>query len=142
MTLMKRLLLKAALLLPLFALPAMAAQPAIEVYKSPTCGCCNAWVEYLRAEGFEVNAYDRKELNALKRSLGVKPEMASCHTATVDGYVIEGHVPASAIRKLLAERPDTRGLAVPGMPLNSPGMGEMNGQLKTYTLEGKLYSTD
>jgi hypothetical protein len=68
--------------------------------------------------------------------------MSSCHTALVDGYVVEGHVPAQAIRKLLQERPNTLGLAVPGMPANSPGMGEMDGRLKTFTLEGKLYSTD
>jgi hypothetical protein len=137
-----KLLVRISLLLPLLALSAFAAQPEITVYKSPTCGCCVAWVDYLRAEGFQVTAIDQKELNSLKKKLGVKPEMASCHTAVVDGYVLEGHVPAAPIRKLLAERPETKGLAVPGMPLNSPGMGEMDGQLKTYTLEGKLYSTD
>jgi hypothetical protein len=140
---MRRTLLRVVLLLcPLFAVSAIAAQPAITVYKSPTCGCCEAWVEYLRGEGFQVKAFDRKELSSLKREVGVTKEMASCHTATVDGYVIEGHVPAAPIRKLLAERPKTRGLAVPGMPLNSPGMGQMDGRLKTYTLEGVPYSTD
>lgn len=137
-----KLLARIALFLPLLTFSAFAAQPEITVYKSPTCGCCEAWVEYLRAEGFEVKAIDQKELNSLKKKLGVEPEMASCHTAVVDGYVLEGHVPAAPIRRLLAERPGTKGLAVPGMPLNSPGMGEMNGELKTYTLEGMLYSTD
>lgn len=137
-----KLLARIALVLPLLAFSALAAQPEITVYKSPTCGCCEAWVEYLRAEGFQVKAIDQKELNSLKKRLGVEPEMASCHTAVVDGYVLEGHVPAAPIRRLLAERPGIKGLAVPGMPLNSPGMGEMDGKLKTYTLEGKLYSTD
>lgn len=99
-------------------------------------------MEYLRKEGFEVNAINRSDLTPIKQRAGVKPDMASCHTAMVDGYVIEGHVPASAIRRLLQERPDTLGLAVPGMPNNSPGMGKMNGKLKTYTMEGELYSTD
>ena len=121
---------------------AALAEPVITVYKSPTCGCCEKWVEYLRKEGFEVTAIDQANLTPVKERAGVKPEMASCHTAMVDGYVIEGHVPAQAIRKLLEERPTTVGLAVPGMPNNSPGMGKMNGKLKTYTMEGELYSTD
>jgi hypothetical protein len=99
-------------------------------------------VEYLRKEGFEVKAIDQRDLTPIKERAGVTPEMSSCHTAMVDGYIIEGHVPAQAIRKLLQERPTTVGLAVPGMPNNSPGMGRMNGKLKTYTLEGELYSTD
>ena len=118
------------------------AGPLITVYKSPNCGCCVKWVEYLQNEGFEVKAVNRDDLSSTKQRAGVPPEMSSCHTALVDGYVIEGHVPAQAIRKLLKERPDTRGLAVPGMPANSPGMGEMDGRLKTFTLEGKLYSKD
>lgn len=120
---------------------AMAASE-ITVYKTPNCGCCVKWVEYLQKEGFTVETHDRRDLTAIKKQAGVSREMASCHTAMVDGYVIEGHVPASAIRKLLQERPDTRGLSVPGMPTNSPGMGEMDGKLETFTLEGKLYSTD
>lgn len=120
---------------------AMAAE-AITVYKTPNCGCCVKWVEYLQKEGFAVETHDRRDLTAIKKQAGVSREMASCHTAMVDGYVIEGHVPAPAIRRLLQERPDTRGLSVPGMPSNSPGMGEMDGKLQTFTLEGKLYSTD
>jgi hypothetical protein len=118
------------------------AGPLITVYKTPTCGCCVKWVEYLQNEGFDVKAVDRNDLAPIKQRAGVPTTMVACHTALVDGYVIEGHVPAQAIRKLLRERPDTRGLAVPGMPANSPGMGEMDGNLKTYTLEGKLYSTN
>jgi len=118
------------------------AGPLVTVYKSPTCGCCEQWVQYLRQEGFEVKAIDQPDLSVVKRQLGIAPELSSCHTALVDGYVIEGHVPAAPIRRLLAERPQTRGLTVPGMPVNSPGMGQMDGTLKTYTLEGRLYSTD
>ncbi len=136
---LKRLLMTCLLLM---AAGTAIAEPVITVYKTPTCGCCIKWVEYLRKEGFEVNAIDQRNLTPIKEQAGVKPEMASCHTAMVDGYVIEGHVPAQAIRRLLAERPTTVGLAVPGMPNNSPGMGKMNGQLKTYTMEGELYSTD
>lgn len=132
--------LLAALLLG-SASAAMAAE-AITVYKTPNCGCCVKWVEYLQKEGFTVETHDRRDLTAIKKQAGVSREMASCHTAMVDGYVIEGHVPAPAIRRLLQERPDTRGLSVPGMPTNSPGMGEMDGKLQTFTLEGKLYSTD
>ena len=118
------------------------AGPLTTVYKTPNCGCCVKWVEYLQKEGFEVKAVNRDDLAPIKQRAGVPPAMAACHTALVDGYVIEGHVPAQAIRKLLRERPDTLGLAVPGMPANSPGMGEMDGKLDTFTLEGKLYSKD
>lgn len=118
------------------------AAGTVTVYKTPNCGCCVDWVKYLQKEGFTVETHDRRDLTAIKKQAGVSREMASCHTAMVDGYVIEGHVPAPAIRRLLQERPDTRGLSVPGMPTNSPGMGEMDGKLQTFTLEGKLYSTD
>ena len=131
----------AALVVLLVTQTALAG-PLITVYKTPNCGCCVKWVEYLQNEGFEVKAVNRNDLAPIKQRTGVPPAMSVCHTALVDGYVIEGHVPAQAIRKLLQERPDTRGLAVPGMPANSPGMGEMDGRLKTFTLEGKLYSTD
>lgn len=96
--------------------------PLVTVYKSPTCGCCSLWTEYLEAEGFQVETHDVQNLTAVKDSLGVPPDLGSCHTATVEGYVIEGHVPAEPIRRLLAEKPEARGLAVPGMPVGSPGM--------------------
>ena len=131
-----------AALIALLIAPIALAGPLITVYKTPNCGCCVKWVEYLQKEGFEVKAVNRDDLAPIKQRAGVPPAMSSCHTALVDGYVVEGHVPAQAIRKLLQERPDTRGLSVPGMPANSPGMGEMDGRLKTFTLEGKLYSTD
>lgn len=99
-----------------------AAVPTVVVSKDPRCGCCNGWVEHLRASGFVVEARDVTDLATVKARLGVPADLASCHTAEIAGYVIEGHVPASAIRRLLREKPQARGLAVPGMPVGSPGM--------------------
>lgn len=98
------------------------ADPLVTVYKTPTCGCCSAWVEHLRANGFEVEAHDLNDVTPIKIQAGLKPELASCHTARVGDYYIEGHVPAADIKRLLAEKPDARGLTVPGMPMGSPGM--------------------
>jgi hypothetical protein len=92
------------------------------VYKSPTCSCCNKWIAYLEDNGFQVKTENVADLSELKAYHGVTPRLASCHTALVDGYVVEGHVPAGDIRRLLAERPKVKGLAVPGMPAGSPGM--------------------
>ena len=101
------------------------ADPAgstITVYKTPTCGCCKKWVTHLQDNGFAVKTIDMNDLRMIKSMSGVAPEYSSCHTAKVGGYVIEGHVPADDIRRLLVEKPDIRGLAVPGMPMGSPGM--------------------
>ncbi|HYD96520.1 MAG TPA: DUF411 domain-containing protein [Noviherbaspirillum sp.] len=110
----------AALLLPAFS--ARAAQPVIEVYKTPTCGCCHLWVDHLRANGFTVTARDVSDTSPYRRKFGVPEELGSCHTGVVGGYAIEGHVPAQDIKRLLAEKPKAKGLAVPGMPMGSPGM--------------------
>ncbi|MCX5517759.1 DUF411 domain-containing protein [Kaistia defluvii] len=94
--------------------------------KDPGCGCCSAWVEILRADGFEVGGGEERQATLparYKRDSGIPLQMASCHTARIQGYGIEGHVPAADIRRLLAERPDAVGLSVPGMPYGSPGMG-------------------
>ena len=96
----------------------------ITVYKSATCGCCKLWVKHLEANGFTVKAHDVSNLTAYKKANGVPAALSSCHTATIGGYAIEGHVPASDIHRLLRERPGIRGLAVPGMPIGSPGMEE------------------
>lgn len=100
-----------------------AALPPIVVHKDPNCGCCGGWVEHLVRNGFAPSVRNTAGLEAIKARLKVPAELASCHTAEVSGYVVEGHVPASAISRLLAERPAARGLAVPGMPAGSPGMG-------------------
>ena len=117
--------------------PVSADAPVVTVYKSPTCGCCSLWGEYLQREGFQVVNRDVQDMGAVKDSLGVPSAMGSCHTATVDGYVIEGHVPVEPIRRLLAEKPDARGLAVPGMPIGSPGMenGDMIQPYDVYLVD-------
>lgn len=99
-----------------------ADTPEITVYKSPTCGCCSKWIEHLREEGFKVTTHDRNDMNQIKQSYGVDYNLRSCHTATVQGYVVEGHVPGQDIRRLLEEKTAVAGLAVPGMPMGSPGM--------------------
>lgn len=96
--------------------------PTVLVYKSPTCGCCNGWVEHMEAAGFVVDARNTTDLMTVKRDGGVPPQMSSCHTAIIDGYVVEGHVPAEQVKQLLADRPEVAGIAVPGMPIGSPGM--------------------
>ncbi|MDO9524297.1 MAG: DUF411 domain-containing protein [Gemmobacter sp.] len=101
------------------------ALPPIHVVKDPGCPCCNAWISHLRDNGFPVSFEERniEALEVYKREQGIPENLASCHTATIDGYVLEGHVPAADIRRLLSQRPVAIGLAVPGMPYGSPGMG-------------------
>lgn len=98
------------------------ALPTLTVYKSASCGCCTSWVAHVRANGFTVRTVDTEALGAVKRDLGVPPRLASCHTVIAGAYLVEGHVPAADIKRLLAEKPAVRGIAVPGMPLGSPGM--------------------
>lgn len=111
-----------------------ARETAITVSKDPNCGCCNGWVEYLIAAGFTVDVRNTNEINRVKARLGVPADLASCHTAEIAGYVVEGHVPASAIRKLLDEKPAGRGLAVPGMPIGSPGMEAPGSEPEDYAV--------
>lgn len=107
---------------------------AITVYKDPSCGCCTKWVSHLQANGFAPDVHDRSDMDALKDSLGVPPALRSCHTAVAGKYVIEGHVPAADLKRLLSARPaGTLGLAVPGMPAGSPGM-EMGGRSDRYAV--------
>jgi hypothetical protein len=105
-----------------FAFPAGAGAPTMTVYKSPTCGCCTKWVEHVQKNGIAVVAKDVDDVTSLKRDLGVPVALWSCHTGVIEGYAIEGHVPATEIRRLLKERPKLAGVAVPGMPAGSPGM--------------------
>ncbi|MDQ3389176.1 MAG: DUF411 domain-containing protein [Gemmatimonadota bacterium] len=125
--------------------PAFAAQhsasalvaadaPVVTVYKNPTCACCAEWAEHLKKSGFRVEMKEGADLNAVKRQHGVTMDLASCHTAEVTGYVLEGHIPADVIRQLLAEKPDMRGLAVPGMPAGVPGMPEAGPNRAPYEI--------
>ena len=109
---------------PLLAANPDANPPVIEVWKSATCECCGNWVKHLEANGFtaKVNAASPSMLDQLKKEAGIGEKLASCHTAKIEGYVIEGHVPAPDVKRLLAEKPDAIGLTVPGMPSGSPGM--------------------
>lgn len=106
----------------LLASPALSDTAAIEVYRDPSCGCCGGWVEHLRKAGHAVTVREPGDLDAVKNRLGIPQELWACHSAVCGGYSIEGHVPAHAIARLLAEKPPIKGLAVPGMPVGSPGM--------------------
>lgn len=112
------------LLVPLAAGPAAAApaERTMIVHKDPLCGCCTTWAEQIEAAGFVVEQRPTSLMAQVKAALGVPDDLVSCHTAEIDGYVVEGHVPVSAIEALLAQRPDVDGIAVPGMPMGSPGM--------------------
>lgn len=110
------------------------------IYKNPYCDCCDAWADHMRANGFEVKVQNTGELNAIKQAQGVTRELASCHTALIDGYVIEGHVPAADVQRLLEEGPAVAGLAVPGMPVGAPGMEGPTSQpynVVSFTKDGK-----
>jgi hypothetical protein len=98
------------------------AWPSMTVYKDPSCGCCLAWVEHLTAAGFKVAVVETDRIDAVKAKFGIPEDLASCHTAELGDYLIEGHVPAGAIARLLAEKPPAKGLAVAGMPIGAPGM--------------------
>ena len=133
---MKRIL---GFLLALFASTALAVE-TIEVWKDPGCGCCVGWVDHLKAAGFKVRTHDVNDVNAARAANGVPLALGACHTARIGGYAIEGHVPAAEIKRLLRERPKAAGLAVPGMPLGSPGMESPNPQTYetiAFTADGK-----
>lgn len=115
-------LLVAALLVTIAGATAQQKPPMVEVYKSPTCGCCSAWVDHLRDQGFEVRTIETDKVDELKATHRIPRQVQSCHTALVSGYVVEGHVPAADVARLLKERPAIAGIAVPGMPVGSPGM--------------------
>ncbi|MDH5184391.1 MAG: DUF411 domain-containing protein [Gammaproteobacteria bacterium] len=119
---MRRIFLILTIFLGFSACDSAPSGPEITVYKSPTCGCCKKWITHLEDNGFDVTAKNVADVNPYKAENGLPPVLASCHTALVDGYVIEGHVPADDIKRLLKEKPAISGLAVPGMPTGSPGM--------------------
>ena len=111
------------------------ALPLMVVHKSPTCGCCSAWIEHMQKAGFKVESRNVDDMTPVKTRVGVPPAKGSCHTAEVGGYFIEGHVPAEDVKRLLAERPDAKGLTVPGMPGGSPGMELPDGSVQPYAVE-------
>ena len=123
------------------ARPHKPAVTQMQVYKTPTCGCCGNWVEHVKAAGFTPAVHDMADLSAVKSKAGVPANLQSCHTALVGGYVIEGHVPADVIRRLLAEKPKIAGIAVAGMPIGSPGMEQGSRkdayEVIAFTADGK-----
>ncbi len=138
---MKKLMIAVAL--AIVSTVAQASGEAITVYKDPDCGCCEGWIAYLRESGYKVKAVNSNDMSAIKKRLGVPDQLESCHTAVLDasGQVVEGHVPVAAIKKLIAQ-PKVHGVAAPGMPANSPGMGKMDGNLVTVDFSGKQFSKD
>lgn len=118
-----RLAVFLAMLVPMvWAAPPL---PTVTVYKSPSCMCCGKWIEHMQVNGFPVVVHDTEDLTPQKVRLGVPPAMGSCHTAEVDGYLVEGHVPAADIKRMLVEKPQAKGLVSPGMPQSAPGMDSM-----------------
>jgi len=138
----RRLLLAlAAMPAVLLAAPALRAAPAVTLYKTPWCGCCTGWGEHLEEAGFAVTTEMLEDLEVIKRMAGVPAELEACHTALIGEYVVEGHVPAPAVRRLLAEKPPVRGIATPGMPAGSPGMPSPQPEPFTvfsFTGEGRI----
>ncbi|MFL1406941.1 DUF411 domain-containing protein [Marinobacter sp. M1N3S26] len=131
---MKQRILAAGLIAALAtSYSALAEESAlsIEVYKSPSCGCCGDWVDHLEENGFQVDVTDTANLNQVKMDAGLPPQLSSCHTAFIGDYVIEGHVPAADIKRLVDSAPQAHGLTVPGMPVGSPGM-EMDDRKDPY----------
>lgn len=129
-----KLILTVTIMAVLAGMTPANAVTSVTVYKSPTCDCCEEWVTYLRKNDFAVKTVNESDMDAVKKHYGMS-NVASCHTALIDGYVIEGHVPVGAIRKLLKEKPAIIGISAPGMPQNAPGMGEMiKGTLTIYAV--------
>src|SRR5690606_21787280 len=117
------------------ARPAMAAgRPLVTITKDPSCGCCTAWAEHIAKAGFPVKVFEDPAIEVLKTNLGIPTALRSCHTAQVEGYVLEGHVPAAALIRLLAEKPQITGLAVAGMPIGSPGMEVPGSEPEAYNV--------
>ncbi|RCS21513.1 DUF411 domain-containing protein [Phyllobacterium salinisoli] len=128
----RRLLLVAGAVLITPASANAANRPLVTIYKDPSCGCCGAWADHITKAGFPTKIIEAADINAVKVRLGVPADVWSCHTAEIDGYILEGHVPVPALERLLTTRPSIRGLAVPGMPLGSPGMEVTGTEPETY----------
>lgn len=138
---MSRLVLALSALFLLSA-PAVAAEKKATVYKTPTCGCCKGYVKHMRDAGWQVAVKDLDDLDMVKKIMGIAGNMQSCHTVTVGKYVVEGHVPLAYVDKMIAEQPDIRGIALPGMPTGVPGMEGERMPITIYTLEAepKVYA--
>lgn len=137
---MKHRIFSQAILVGALALPllASAAGPVVEVYKSAYCGCCTGWVDHMKANGFDVKVKNVESPSDYREKFGIPQELGSCHTAKVQGYAIEGHVPAADIKRLLTEKPKAVGLAVPSMPMGSPGMeGPRKDPYDVFLVQGK-----
>jgi hypothetical protein len=132
----RNLLAPIVLVVALSSGPVTAEQPySATLYKNPQCGCCETYADYLRDNGFEVTVEPTHDLPLMKRQYGVPGELEGCHTTLVDGYVVEGHVPVNSVIRLLTERPDIKGISLPGMPAGSPGMfGEKAGPFTIYEI--------
>ncbi|ASR90695.1 CopG family transcriptional regulator [Alcaligenes aquatilis] len=137
----KPLLLTASLMV--FSSVALAQGSAITMYQDPNCGCCGGWAQHMRDEGFEVKEVKVVKIQDVKRLFKVPEDLASCHTAMIEetGQLIEGHVPAKVVKRMMNDG-SVRGVAAPGMPVNSPGMGQMDGNLVTVDFDGRPYSRD
>jgi hypothetical protein len=134
---MRTLIIAAASVLVLSAVSSGQQKPKpvpMSVYKSPSCGCCALWVDYMRKNGFDAKVQDVENIGALKLKLGVREEFSSCHTTEVGGYIVEGHVPVEVVQRMLKERPKIVGIAVPGMPMGSPGMEVPSGKKDSYNI--------
>ena len=121
----------------MFYMESVYAKPLVTVYKTSTSGCCSNWVKHMEENGFRIRAMDVQDLYSIKQQFGIPGNLASCHTAIVDGYLVEGHVPASDVQRLLSGKHDVAGISVPGMPVGSPGM-EMGNRVDRYA----VYSFD
>lgn len=145
---MNRIAAALALMLGLFAPHMGLAAPVhnATVYKDPACGCCASYADYLRKNGFKVDVVETANMAAVKAKYGVPSQLSSCHTMIVEGYVVEGHVPVLAVKRLLAEKPSIKGIALPGMPMGSPGMsGEKEAPFVIYEITdgpAKVFSTE
>lgn len=127
----------------LIASMAYANAASLTVYQDPNCGCCTGWAEHMQDSGFEVKQVKTGDMISVKEKLGVPVELGSCHTAVMDesGQIVEGHVPANVVKKMLAN-PSMKGVAAPGMPTNAPGMGPLDGNLVTVDFQGRPFSRD
>lgn len=139
-------MVRSFLMIMLFASPlaAFAAGESVRLYKTPNCGCCEAYADYLRDNGFDVQVIPTHDLSAVKAEQGVPENLAGCHTSLIAGYAFEGHIPVDSVTRVLDNRPDLAGISVPGMPVGSPGMGieqGLNEPLRVYDLDGDIYAT-